>query len=210
MKDPFQIRRLLRDEVGTASAQDAGAASEVLAQAFRDYPWTRWTVDATDHLDRLARLQHLALTELVLPFGEAWVATEADRIVSAALWMRPDRPVAEAVWRALEPLHAQLEGDRHAASTQAEALLAPHRPTTPHYYLGAVGTTPSHQRRGIGGALLGAVLDRLEREGAVACLETCGRDNVTFYAGLGFAVTAEIAIPSGGPTVWMMATRPRL
>jgi GNAT superfamily N-acetyltransferase len=194
--------------VREASARDTDTLSSVLAAAFHDYAWTSWTVDASDHLARIEGLQRLAFTELVLPFGEAWVIVEDERIVSAALWMRPDRPVPDDVWHAMEPVQAQLEGDRHTASVQAEAFLAPHRPTTPHYFLGAVGTLPSHQRRGFGRAVLDPVLTRLNDEGVVACLETCGTDNVAFYADLGFRVTAEVAIPSHGPTVWIMATQP--
>ncbi len=191
--------------VRRASKNDAESVSRVLAAAFHDYPWTTWTVEATDHLTRLAGLQQLAFTELVLPFGEAWVAEENGHVVSAAMWMRPDRPVSDAVWRAIEPLQVQLEGDRHAASVQAEAFLAPYRPTAPHYFLGAVGTMPARQRCGFGRAVLRPVLDRLDREGAPAHLETCGSDNVAFYASLGFEVTAEVTVPSGGPTVWMMS-----
>jgi hypothetical protein len=55
--------------------------------------------------------------------------------------------------------------------------------------------------------VLEPVLQRLAGEGAVACLETCGADNVAFYARLGFAITAEVTVPSGGPTVALMTTR---
>jgi GNAT superfamily N-acetyltransferase len=192
--------------VRRAAEEDAEAVSRVLADAFYDYPWTTWTIDASDHLARVAGLQRLAFTELVLPFGEAWVAVEDDHIVSAAMWMRPDRPVPESAWHAMEPLQAELEGDRHTTALQAEAFLAPHRPTAPHYFLGAVGTAPGRQRRGLGRSVLGPVLNRLEQEGVGAYLETCGSDNVSFYTELGFAVTAEVVIPSGGPTVWTMAT----
>lgn len=191
--------------VRRASDADAKAVSQVLADAFADYPWTTWTVDPSDHVARIAQLQLLAFTELVLPFGEGWVAVHDDRIVSAAMWMRPDSTVPEAVWHAMEPLQAQLEGDRHTASMQAEAFLAPYRPTAPHYFLGAVGTSPPFQGRGFGRAALAPVLNRLAREGTGAYLETCGIDNVSFYAELGFAVIAEVRVPSGGPTVWTMA-----
>jgi hypothetical protein len=105
--------------VRRAVLADADAIAHVLAAAFDDYAWTRWTVEATDHAARVAALQRLAFTELVLPFGEAWVATADAAIVSAALWMRPDAPVPDDVWGGLERRHAELEGDRHAASVSA-------------------------------------------------------------------------------------------
>lgn len=187
--------------VRRAHAGDADAISALLARAFANYAWTRWTVDSKNHEARVAALQRLALTELVLPFGEAWVATdEADDVVSAAMWMRPDVSVPVDVWAHLAPITAELEGTRHAASVAAEALCTPFRPSAPHYYLGAVGTLPSHQRRGFAAAALRPVLDRTEP----AFLETCGPENVAFYTALGFRVTAEVTVPSGGPTVSMM------
>ncbi len=188
-------------EVRRADAGDAEAISALLAAAFADYAWTRWTVDSDNHGARLAALQRLALTELVLPFGEAWLAMDdAGAAVSAAMWMRPDVSVPVEVWERLAPLTAEIEGTRHVASVAAEALCEPYRPTEPHYYLGAVGTLPSHRRRGFAAAVLGPVLDRADP----AFLETCGEGNVAFYESLGFAVTASVAVAAGGPTVWMM------
>ncbi len=114
--------------------------------------------------------------------------------------MRPDMTVPVETWARLGPLNAKLEGERHAASLEADAAVAPHRPTRPHYFLGAVGTLPSQQGQGYGTAVLEPVLARAADEGALACLETCGEDNVRSYAGLGFEVTAEVFLPMGGLT----------
>ena len=190
-------------DVRRADAGDAEAISALLASAFADYAWTRWTVDGDDHQRRVETLQRLALTELVLPFGEAWAATdETDQIVSVAMWMRPDISVPSEVWERVAPLTAELEGARHVASMEAQAMCDPFRPTEPHYYLGAVGTLPSQQRLGYATALLEPVLRRAD----LAYLETCGESNVRFYEGLGFEVTAKVIVPNGGPTVWCMAT----
>ena len=180
---------------------DAEEISQVLASAFVDYPWTRWTVDADNHVSRVESLQRLAFVELVLPFGEAWVATDEGAVVSAALWMRPDVTVPASVWDRIAPTQSLLEGGRHVASVAAEAACTPHRPTDPHYFLGSVGTLPSHRRLGYATAALRPVLARDD----FAYLETCGADNVQFYAVLGFSVVAEVTIPGGGPTVWAMS-----
>jgi hypothetical protein len=44
------------------------AASLVLGEAFADYPWTRWTVDSSDHQGRVIALQRLALERLAMPY----------------------------------------------------------------------------------------------------------------------------------------------
>ncbi len=187
--------------VRRAKGDDSDSVAAVLGGAFQDYEWTRWTVDARDHVARIAALQRLTFTELVLPFGEAWVAIEEDTVVSAAMWMLPDVGVPADVFERLAPPQAELEGDRHDASVAAEAAMEPYRSVHPHYFLGAVGTLPSHQRRGLGRAVLEPVL----RRGGHARLETCGETNVAFYKRLGFSVVASVALPDGAPTVWVMA-----
>ncbi len=69
-------------EIRPYAEGDADAIGRVLAVAFGDYLWTRWTVDGEDHSARIEALQRLAITELALPYGEVWVATEADHVVS--------------------------------------------------------------------------------------------------------------------------------
>ncbi len=192
-------------QVRPAGEADINDVSEILASAFEDYPWTRWTVDHHDHRHRVKALHRLTVAELALPFGEVWVALDGGgAIVSAAVWTRPAALVPPPVWTSIARQQAELEGDRHAQSVAAEAALKALRPTGPHYFLGAVGTHPTHQRRGYALAVLDPVLRRLPHESTDAYLETSTGTNVDFYARLGFEVMAEAVIPDGGPPVWLM------
>jgi GNAT superfamily N-acetyltransferase len=191
--------------VRRARAADLYGISRVLAAAFAEYPWTRWTVDAGSHRRRLESLQRLSLAELALPYGEVWAATDdIGRIVSAAAWMRPDVCIPPDTLQRIASVQADLEGARHPWAVRADAVIEPHRPTTPHYYLGSVGTVPTHRRLGYGAAVLQPVLERLDGEHAAASLETCGLDNVHFYRRLGFEAVSEVPTPEGGPIVIIM------
>ena len=184
---------------------DVDASCAVLADAFADYAWTRWTVDERDHAVRIASLQRLVVERIAMPYGEVWCADDDDgSIASVAVWARPDSPIPAPALRAIEPEQRRLEGDRHEASVIAEHAVAPLRPGVPHYYLGAVGTRADARCRGLGATVLRPVLDRAESDGIPAYLETSAASNVRFYEGLGFAVTAEIDLPGGGPHVWAM------
>jgi GNAT superfamily N-acetyltransferase len=197
---PVQVRR--------ATLGDLDAAAAVLADAFADSTWTRWTVDGADHADRIAGLQRLVIEHVALPHGEVWIAADdIGAIVSAAIWMLPASSVPDTTVAAMAITQAQLEGDRHEAAARAEAIVAPLRPAEPHYYLGAVGTRGDRQRQGIASAVLQPVLDRAGPEGAIAFLETSAPGNVAFYERLGFAVTGELDVPGGGPHVWAMTRR---
>jgi predicted N-acetyltransferase YhbS len=67
---------------------------------------------------------------------------------------------------------------------------------------------PERQGSGLGTAVLRPTLERLDREGARAALETSLERNVALYERLGFAVRAEVALPDGGPPVWVMHRQP--
>jgi GNAT superfamily N-acetyltransferase len=182
-----------------------------LADAFADYPWTRWTIDGDAHGERVEALQLLCLNRLALPYGEVWLACdERDTVLSVAVWMLPWSAVPAAALDEMGTTQAQLEGARHEASIAAEAVVAPLRPTTPHYYLGAVGTRGDRQREGLATAVLMPILERADRENEPAFLETSAAENVRFYERLGFAVVNEADVPGGGPHVWTMRRdRPR-
>ena len=193
--------------VRRATERDIDDACAVLADAFADSPWTRWTVDADRHGERIEALQRLAMERLALPFGEVWVACEGQVIVGVAMWMLPDVDVPANVSRAVDPMQQSLEGERHDASRIAEAAAAHLRPSDPHYFLGTVGVQLDCQRRGIGAALLQPVLNRATAEAACVYLETSTPENVAFYQGLGFTVTGDQDIPDAGPHVWAMMRR---
>ena len=195
----------MRAGVRQAGVADVDAASAVLADAFADYPWTQWTVESHRHAERVKGLQRLSMDRIALPYGEVWVACDdGDNVMSVAVWMLPDSAVPASVLNEVGAAQATLEGTRHEASVKAEACVAALRPTTPHYYLGAVGTRPDHQREGLGTAVLTPILDRADRENEPVFLETSTAENGRFYAGLGFVTISETDIPDGGPHVWAM------
>lgn len=196
-------------EVRRGTPADVDAAATVLGMAFAEAPWTRWTVAADRHVERITSLQRLVMERAVLPFGEVWLAVDAGPIAGVAMWMLPDRAPQPAVWEEIRAATAVLEGDRHEYAEAAEPLLTRLKPDSTHYFLGAVGVRPDRQRRGIATRLLTPVLERADAERVDAYLETSEPSHVDFYVGLGFTVTGECQIPHGGPRVWAMTRPPR-
>ena len=124
----------LHVRVRRATAADLDSAADALAEAFADYPWTRWTVDADGHVDRVRALQRLFIERVALPYGEVWVATDGNgTVIGAAIWSVPGVEVPASVLRDVDAQRAALEGGRSEASNRAEAHVAGSRPTTPHY-----------------------------------------------------------------------------
>ncbi|WP_431955379.1 GNAT family N-acetyltransferase [Nocardia lijiangensis] len=190
--------------VRPATVSDIPSAAHTLGRAFADYAWTRHTIDARDHDQRVRGMQELFLTHIGLPHGRVWVAGESTAV---AVWTTPATE-AGSVFAELAPRFAQLAGDRAAAYAAAEAALAPHRPTEPVWFLGTVGVDPDIQGRGLGAAVIRPGLEAAERAGVPAFLETSEERNVGFYERLGFRVTAAVDLPDGGPTTWAMLRDP--
>ena len=72
-----------------------------------------------------------------------------------------------------------------------------------HAYLWFLGVHPDEQGRGAGRALLADFDARADACGVPAYLETGTFENVAWYAGAGYEILGELALPSGEP-VWRM------
>ncbi len=147
------------------------------------------------------------------PFHEVWVAREEDLIVGAAVWLPPGayprgrRRDAANLLHDLRSVHRL--GTRAIAGMRLYGAIdrAHHRVDEPHWYLALLGSDPGWQRRGVGSALVGTVLERADRERTVAYLETQKAENVPWYRRHGFEVVDELR-PRGCPTMWAMRREP--
>jgi ribosomal protein S18 acetylase RimI-like enzyme len=75
-------------------------------------------------------------------------------------------------------------------------------PGEPHFHLGPVAADAGRQGQGIGSAMMQAFCDRVDRDGALAYLETDKAENVGFYEKFGFETVGEA--PVIGVTNWFM------
>jgi ribosomal protein S18 acetylase RimI-like enzyme len=193
------IRRATRDDIPALAC--------TLAAAFAEYAWTRWTVPADDHLTRLEELFTLDLTEIGLIHDEVWTTDDCSAV---AVWIPPtELQTATVDWARHSAASNPLLGDRLAVADAADEIIARHRPPEPSWYLATTGVHPDHQRKGLGTAVMRPVLDRCDAEGMSCLTETSSPENVAFYGKLGFEVVSEVAMPDGGPTVWVIWRKPQ-
>jgi GNAT superfamily N-acetyltransferase len=199
---------------------EVGQLAQMLARSFDDDPvMAFWLPSPRRRGARMARFFRALLGGLVLPAGEAYTTGD---LSSAALWAPPEPSGGLAAFtnpsggahiswtdayrliRVMTPL-----GRRAFTESKAFAAVASHHPKEPHWYLMVLGTDPSRQGQGLGSAVLQPVLTRCDTEGLPAYLESSKEENLAFYARHRFAVTAEVTIPNGGPTLWCMRRSPR-
>ena len=178
----------------------------IWADAFERDPLMTWVFP--DDSTRLASLRRWwGFTLDHLPTGAELQGTRADGCV--AYWQPP---------RGKKPTSAdQEEGAGGESNAQVEFVammtellgeLAPSRMEAlgkmhqarldePHWYLAVLGTSPDQQSRGLGSKVLAPMLERCDRIGMLAYLESSNPANVGFYRRHGFEPVDEFVLGDG-------------
>ena len=175
----------------------ASRLSAVLTAGFFDDPVFRW---AMPHDAR----RRGALPELFDAFVAGFAPLDetytTGTVAGTALWAPPGTAAElelDDAWLAEWPRMAQVVG----------ALESTH-PHEPCWYLNLLAVEPSAQGNGIGSALLRAVTDQADAQGAPCYLEATSDDNRRLYERHGFVATAAILPGDDCPPLWAMWRRP--
>lgn len=197
---PASVRR--------AVAADVPELARTLARAFFDDPIACWSCRPDELRLRMLERFYVIRLRQVLRHEEVWVE---EGLGGGALWLPPGRwrttPREDAELARCQ-LHPRLLARMPMVAWGFTGIERRHPASPPHWYLAILGTDPSAQGRGIGSALLRAVLDRCDEDGVAAYLESSKEANVAFYARHGFRVTEEVRLPRG-PQAWLMWREPR-
>lgn len=190
-----------------ATSDDLDVVADVLASAFADDPLMAWmfTDPAKAAIHRHQFFEIGARSGIA--GGHVHLLVDGDEVVAAAVWSAPGRqlfggPFGEQVG----VLVLAAEGERAGEVGEGLAPMRELRPEEPHFYLGLLGVTAERRGGGLGGRLLAASLEVVDRFGAIAHLESSNARNVSLYERAGFEVVVELEMP-GGPIVRPM-TRP--
>jgi len=199
-------RRIDVEGVRAVRAHELREFYAVFARAFEDDPLTGFLFpDAGSRIRRLT-----AFYRCMVPTLAAHGRMETDEeIRGGAVWQAPNppRPGSLQVLSMMLRSALALRGRTRAGIALGRTLEAVHE-RRPHWYLAVLGTAPEYQSMGVGSALIAPVLERCDREGVLAYLESSKEVNIPFYERHGFEVSQEVSIP-GGPMVWPMLRRPR-
>lgn len=197
--------------VSRVAKAEAITVAEVLASAFHDDPVLSWVLpDAERRREQLPRFFLALIRYQHLAGGGAELVRHAGLVRGAALWDPPDcwRQSRLDTLRSLPTVLRVFGGRIRVANSVFHETERVH-PKAPHWYLAAIGTSPSARGDGYGDALMRSRLTRCDSEGSAAYLESSNPENLAFYARYGFAVVSEIKLPDGGPSIWPMWRDPR-
>lgn len=194
---------MLTIDVRSASESDQPAVIGVITLAFSGDPMARWAFP--DPATYLA-----AMPEVARAFGGNGFAHGTAHLVdgglAAAMWLPPGVHPDSDRLAALTEEHVPEErlGDMMQVFERMEA----YHPADPCWYLPLIGVDPACQGRGFGSALLRYALDRCDREGSPAYLESSNPRNVPLYQRHGFEIMGTIQVGTS-PTLVPMLRQPR-
>jgi GNAT superfamily N-acetyltransferase len=194
-------------DVRRATQEEIHELAATLAHAFAHDPF--YSFLAGDAPERSQRMQDG--WSGILEFGSARLAETytTDDHAGVALWIPPGhRGPSFLDSLRMTPSIARLAGWRRLrlVTNVIGALEERHRHHAPqaHFYLSALGVEPERQGEGVGTALMQPVLDRCQRDGIPAYLETATARNVLLYERLGFDVVEELTLPNTDVHGWLM------
>jgi GNAT superfamily N-acetyltransferase len=196
--------------IRVAEARDVPKLVETLSQAFDGDPVLSWVMRDDDKRPEALRRLFIYILNESIPHGEVTATEELDACaiwVPPGVWAEPPGPLASLL---MLPETLRWTGwGRLRRFMDMDAAEYAKRPREPHFYLAILGVLPSRQGMGLGSALLGHTLSRLDEADMPAYLENSNPDNTPLYERHGFRVFDEISLRGRGPSEWCMWREPR-
>lgn len=177
----------------------------IWADAFEPDPMMKWVFpDDSTRQKSLMRWWGFLLDRM--PPGAELHGTRIDGCV--AYWQSPrsettapgtaDDSSGQSDWQAeFVAMMAELLGDLLSSRMEALGKMHQARLAEPHWYLSVLGTSPDQQSKGLGSRVLAPMLERCDRNGMLAYLESTNPANVGFYRRHGFEPIDEFYLADG-------------
>lgn len=192
-----------------ANISDIEILKNVLAKAFMYDPMVNWTVK---HDEKFFIRTELMFETILKHFGlkQGFINTNEEKN-ACAVWIPPKKESSISL-SGLSLLSAWIKIvglKRMLKVMKGSTLVENAHPKFPCYYLVTLGVDPSYQNQGIASDLIKPVLDKCDKEGIPAYLETSNEDNLLFYKKHGFEIRSIISEPQLLPKTWTMIREPK-
>ena len=194
---------LRRQPTSTTSAQPSRWDSPTIRC------WGAWAFpDVPDHRERVRRHRLFWRPFVAAAVGYGGLMM-APRCSAVALWVPPGVDEVDAENAAVvAEVTADVCGPRAPLIAKGRDVFDSSRPQGHYWYLSLLATHPDHRGQGLGMALVGHRLDRLDAEGVASYLESTNPVNLRRYEAAGYAIHGAFELPEG-PTVDTMWRDPQ-
>lgn len=193
---------------------DIVQASKVLADAFqRDPLWNKICEMAPDLKKRLGLVFEVSV-RYCLKYGEVYAPSEA---LEGVMGLVPGKYADMNIWHMIRSgsMGPAMKIGFNAAKKTAPVFRLVNEDRRKHMaghtflHLSVVGVATEMQGHGFGRKLIGAAIDKSNREGLRLYLETETEENVRMYEHLGFGLLQRITLPIVDLPMWEMVKEPQ-
>ena len=193
----------MSEMVRAGDSVETDAIVSVITLAFSTDPMARWSLP--DPLTYLG-----VMPSIVRAFGarafDSQSAYYVDGFRGAALWLAPG--VEADSERLLTLMQDNAPPGILPDLMGVFEQMGQYHPTEPHWYLPLIGVDPARQGQGLGAALMRHAVDRCNRDGLPAYLESSNPRNISLYLRHGFEIVGEIQV-GASPRVTPMYRKAR-
>jgi GNAT superfamily N-acetyltransferase len=192
---------------------DLARAGEVLANAFRGYPFFDYCLGDADNYERMAPRMFASFVRWTMLYGKAW----ATRDLNAVALRQPPGTRGIGFWNAVRSglAFSFLRMDR--ATRRRFARTTPIVTEThkrimgdrPHWHCWMMGVLPPRQGTGVGRQLMRFTFEQSDRAGLPCYLETFSESSVRVHERQFYSIREAIKIPGTPLTLYAMVRAPQ-
>jgi ribosomal protein S18 acetylase RimI-like enzyme len=192
---------------------DVQPAGEVLANAFRGYPFFEYCLGDADNYERMAPGMFASFVRWTMLYGKAWATTD----LHAVALRRPPGTRSLGFWNALRSglvltLLRMDAGTRRRFSRTAPVVEGTHKSIMgdqPHWHCWMMGVLAARQGAGVGRQLMRSTFEQSDRAGLPCYLETFSDSSVRVHENQLYSIRKAIAIPETPLTLYAMVRPPQ-
>ena len=187
---------------------DVQAAGEVLANAFRGYPFFKYCLGDADNYERVAPRMFASFVRWTMLYGKAWTTND----LSAVALRRPPGTRSIGFWNALRSGLASTFLRMDTATRRRFGRAAPIVEKThksimgdqPHWHCWMMGVLAARQGAGLGGQLMRYTFEQSDRAGLPCYLETFSESSVSVHESQSYSIREMVKIPETPLTLYAM------
>jgi hypothetical protein len=191
---------------------DVKLAGEVLANAFRGYPFFEYCL-GEENYDRVAPRMFASFVRWTMLYGKAWTTND----LNAVALRRPPGTRSIGIWNALRSGLVLTFLRMDVATRQRFGRAAPVVEEThekimgdqPHWHCWMMGVLPARQATGLGGQLMRYTFEQSDRAGLPCYLETFSENSVRVHESQFYSIRETTKIPETALTLYAMVRRPQ-
>jgi len=194
---------------------DIARVGKVLADAFQHDPvWNKICEGESDLEKRFRDIFEVPIRHC-LKYGEVYATSE--NLEGIVAWV-PGKYADMTMWHIIRSgaMGAAMRVGSNAAKKMGPVFKPVSEDRHEHMagrtflYLLIVGVATELQGKGFGRKLIGAAIEKSEREGLQLYLETETEENVKMYKHFGFSLFKRITLPIVDLPMWEMVRKPKL